>query len=208
MIIIFQETINFATKQIFCASNLDLIPTSFFWFYQDDSLHRNFPMSQKVGLLENSYRKRALVVQRIGQNEIQPNPNLCGTFKVRFEKPNHCRIFEFQVRQFLPEIRPSVRPNPRGFCWRKSKVVLFRNTLNVTGSGQFLKVWHAETTLMTKGHKNPHIMPFKGNYIRTTRRPTIFTIIRICRAFLNCNVARGESTADSIFTSWAIAPKL
>ena len=82
MLRIFQETINFATKQIFCASNLDSIPTSFFWFREffllfhflsnpskqitiicpnkDDLLHRSFSMSQKVGLLENSYRKHAL----------------------------------------------------------------------------------------------------------------------------------------------------
>ena len=32
MLRIYQETINFATKQIICASNLDSIPTSFFWF--------------------------------------------------------------------------------------------------------------------------------------------------------------------------------
>ena len=77
MLRIFQETINFATKQIFWASNFDSIQTSFFCFREffllfhflsNPSkqitiiciLHRSFPMSQKIVLLENSYRKRAL----------------------------------------------------------------------------------------------------------------------------------------------------
>ena len=93
MLRIFQETLNFATKQIFSASNLDSIPTSFFWFREffllfhflsnpskqitiiclnkDDLLHRSFIMSQKVGLLENSYCMRALIILKCNETRFK-----------------------------------------------------------------------------------------------------------------------------------------
>ena len=45
-------------------------------------------------------------------------------------------------------------------------------------------------------YKQPHLHK-RENYLRTTRRCTLFTTIRICHAILQCDVAANKSTGNS-----------
>ena len=114
MIRIFQETNYFATKQIFCASNLDSIPTSLFWFQEFFLLfHKILTLMSFLKDSQKRYCFLAFSLIQFSQQSKWTNNIICPKKTTRFIQVSlYCKtvaLFEnsYRKRALVAAILPA-----------------------------------------------------------------------------------------------------